>query len=92
MLNLCKFIKPEYFERKYKCRADSKGLKRSLGISRNKIDRACRKFFKSFGQESELLERDFTHRLQEIEEEIERERKKQRSSSDSGNGSGGETK
>lgn len=92
VLNLCKFIKPEYFERKYKCRADSKGLKRSLGISRNKIDRACRKFFKSFGQESELLERDFTHRLQEIEEEIERERKKQRSSSDSGNGSGGETK
>lgn len=86
VLNLCKFIKPEYFERKYKCRADSKGLKRSLGISRNKIDRACRKFFKSFGQESELLERDFTHRLQEIEEEIERERKKQRSSSDSGNG------
>lgn len=86
VLNLCKFIKPEYFERKYKCRADSKGLKRSLGISRNKIDRACRKFFKSFGQESELLERDFTHRLQEVEEEIERERKKQRSSSDSGNG------
>lgn len=92
VLNLCKFIKPEYFERKYKCRADSKRLKRSLGISRNKIDRACRKFFKSFGSESELLERDFTHRLQEIEEEIERERKKQRSSSDSGNGSGGETK
>lgn len=86
VLNLCKFIKPEYFERKYKCRADSKRLKRSLGISRNKIDRACRKFFKSFGSESELLERDFTHRLQEIEEEIERERKKQRSSSDSGNG------
>lgn len=86
VLKLCKFIKPEYFERKYKCRADSKGLKRSLGISRNKIDRACRKFFKSFSAESELLERDFTRRLQEIEEEIERERKKQQSSSDSGNG------
>lgn len=86
VLNLCKFIKPEYFERKYKSRADNKRLKRSLGISRNKIDRACRKFFKSFGQESELLERDFTHRLQEIEEEIERERKKNQSSSDSGNG------
>lgn len=86
VLNLCKIIKPEYFERKYKCRADNKRLKRSLGISRNKIDRACRKLFRSFGQESELLERDFCTRLQEIEEEMERERKKNKTSSDSGNG------
>ena len=92
VLNLCKFIKPEYFERKRKYNPDDYKLKRSLGISRNKIDRAVRKFFRSFGQESELLERDFTHRLQEIEEEMERERKKNQTSSDSGNGSGGETK
>jgi len=86
VLNLCKFIKPEYFERKYKCQANNIKLKRALGISRNKIDRAVKRFFKSFGSESELLERDFTRRLQEIEEEIERERKKNQSSSDSGNG------
>ena len=93
VLNLCKFIKPEYFERKRKYKPNDNRLKRSLGMSRRKIDRACKKFFRSFGQESELLERDFTHRLQEIEEEIERERKKNQSSSGGGNGSGdGETK
>ncbi len=86
VLNLCKFIKPEYFERKYKCRADSKGLKRSLGISHNKIDRACRRFFKSFGVESELLERDFTRRLQEIEEEMEQEKNEKKGMSDNKNG------
>lgn len=86
VLNLCKFIKPEYFERKYKCRADSKGLKRSLGISHNKIDRACRRFFKSFGVESELLERDFTRRLQEIEEEMEQEKNEKKGMSDNENG------
>ncbi len=85
VLNLCKFIKPEYFERKYKCRADNAGLKRALGISGNKVSRACRKFFRTFGQESELLERDFTNRLKEIEEEMERERKEQ-SSSENNNG------
>lgn len=93
VLNLCKFIKPEYFERKRKYKPNDNRLKRSLGMSRRKIDRACKKFFRSFGQESELLERDFTHRLREIEEEIERERKKNQSSSGGGNGSGdGETK
>lgn len=91
VLSLCKFIKPEILERKRKYRPDDKCLKRSLGISRNKINRACRKFFKSFCADGELLERDFTRRLQEIEEEIERERKKKNSSSGSGNGSG-ETK
>ena len=93
VLNLCKFIKPEILERKRKYRPDDKRLKRSLGISRKKIDRACRKFFRSFGSNGELLERDFTNRLREIEEEIERERKKNQSSSGGGNGSGdGETK
>ncbi|WP_251546351.1 relaxase MobL [Pumilibacter intestinalis] len=90
VLNLCKFIKPEFFEYKRRHKPNDTKLKRSLGMSRNKINRACRKFFRSFGNESELLERDFTRRLQEIEEEIERERKKNQSSS-GGNGSG-ETK
>lgn len=45
VLNLCKFIKPEILERKYKSRPDSKPLKRTLGISRNRYipqqDRPC---------------------------------------------------
>lgn len=91
VLNLCKFIKPEYFERKRKYGADDILLKRALGISRRKINSACKKFFKTFGKESEVLERDFCNRLKEIEEEIERKRKKNQSSSNSGNSSG-ETK
>lgn len=86
VLNLCKFIKPEYFEQRRKFNADNKLLKRMLGMSRRKIDGACKKFFKSFGQDSELLKRDYSRRLQEIEEEIERERKKNQSSSGEGNG------
>ena len=35
------------------------------------------KFFRSFGGECELIERDFSHRLQDIEKEIEREREEQ---------------
>lgn len=76
VLGLAKFIKPEYYESKRKRKANDTALKRSLGISRRKINSACKKFFNSFGQESELLERDFFHRLQEIEKEIEEERKK----------------
>lgn len=35
-----------------------------------------KKFFLSFGRDSHLLERDFSNRLQEIEEEIKREQQK----------------
>lgn len=91
VLNLCKFIKPELFERKCKHKANDTKLKRAIQMSERNINRACKKFFKSFGQEGELLERDFSRRLQEIEEEIERERKKNQNSSGGGNGSG-ETK
>lgn len=76
VLNLCKFIKPEYFERdknkRYKTN-DNK-LKRRLSISQRNVKRSLDKFFGSFGRESELIERDFSHRLQDIEKEIERER------------------
>lgn len=79
VLNLCKFIKPEYFERdpnkRYKTN-DNK-LKRRLCISKRNVGRRLDKFFHSFGQESELIERDFSHRLQDIEKEIEREREEQ---------------
>ena len=93
VLNLAKFIKPELFERKpnKKYKTDDKFLKRRLNICRRNVDRACRKFVRTFGQDTELIERDFFRRLQEIEEEIERDRKKALSTSGSGYGSG-ETK
>ena len=87
VLNLAKFIKPEYYENQRKRKAGDNSLKRSLGISRRNTGRAIKKFFSSFGQESEYIERDFYHRLREIEEEMEREREKQNAA-----GTDGETK
>ena len=40
-------------------------------MSRRKIKSLFGKFLLSFGSESELLERDFSHRLQDIEKEME---------------------
>ena len=76
VLNLAKYIKENYKENYGKHKANDIALKRSLGISRNKINRAVKRFYKTFGKDNELLERDYSHRLQEIEEEIEREREK----------------
>ena len=79
VLILCKFIKPEYFERKegkkYKTNDDK--LKRRLNISKRNVGRRLDRFFLTFGKDSQLLERDFSRRLQEIEEEIEKDRKVQ---------------
>ena len=85
VLKLAKFIKPEYYENTRKRKANDNKLKRSLGISHRNTDRAIKKFLSSFGQECEYIERDYFHRLQEIEEEMEWERKKQDAAS-SGNG------
>ena len=76
ILNLCKFIKPEYFERnpKVKYKANDTNLKRRLSISQKNVGRRLDSFFLTFGKECELLERDFSHRLQDIEKEIENER------------------
>ncbi len=76
VLKLAKYIKPEFYESKV-TKPNDIALKRSLGISRKIISRSCKKFFSSFGQECDIIERDYSHRLQDIEEEIERERKKQ---------------
>lgn len=46
-------------------------------MSRRKIKSLFGKFLSSFGSESELLERDFSHRLQDIEKEMEEQRKKE---------------
>ena len=79
VLGLCKFIKPEYFERNPKTRykTNDNDLKRRLIISKRNVGRRLDKFFLTFGKECELLERDFSHRLQDIEKEIEREREAQ---------------
>lgn len=44
------------------------------------MGRALDKFMRSFGDESESLEREFKSRLREIEEEIAREREKKNQS------------
>ncbi len=79
VLNLCKFVKPEYFERdpKKRYKTNDNSLKRRLIISKRNVGRRLDKFFRSFGGECELIERDFSHRLQDIEKEIEREREEQ---------------
>lgn len=78
VLNLAKFIKKSNYRpsknRKYKVN-DNK-LKRSYAISQKNIKTAFKKFLSSFGSESRLLERDFSHRLQEIEEEMKKEKEK----------------
>lgn len=73
VIGLAKFIKPEYYERKKdkEYKANDTKLKKRIGISRIKVGKRLDKFFSTFGSESELLERDFSHRLQDIEKEIE---------------------
>ena len=51
-------------------------MKVGIGISDRKITAAARRFTRSFGPFSEMLEREYSNRLQEIEAEIEKERRK----------------
>ena len=66
-------LKPEIFERKRKYKVNDISLKRNIGISEKKVRRMLGLFLSSFGDESAFLERDFSNRLQEIEEEMELE-------------------
>ena len=84
VLKLAKVIKPEYYENNRKRKANDNRLKRSLGISRRNTGRAINKFLLSFGAECEFIERDFYHRLQEIEEEMKREKEKENAAESSG--------
>lgn len=52
-------------------------MKKYLTISRRKIGRAVDQFVRSFGSQSEDLEREYKNRLREIVEELERERKRE---------------
>lgn len=79
IINLARAIKPEYYERNKKVRykANDNRLKRKLAMSSYKLSRKIKSFFKSFGQEHRVMERDFSRRLQEIEEEMKAEKKRQ---------------
>ena len=74
LLKTVKYIKSETFETQIRHKVNDKGLKRRLAISHRKVGKLFDGLIASFGSESELLERDFTNRLQEIEKEIEQER------------------
>ena len=77
LLKTVKYIKSETFETRIRHKVNDKGLKRRLAISHRKVGKLFDGLLASFGGESELLERDFTNRLQEIEKEIEQEREAQ---------------
>lgn len=79
VLNLAKAIKPELCEKpKYKkLKPNDKKYKRRRAIARYNIQSLFGKFLRSFTDESELLERDFSHRLQDIEKEMEEQRKRE---------------
>lgn len=77
LLNTVKYIKSEIFETKIRHKVNDKWFKRRLAISHRKVGKLFDGLLASFGGESELLERDFTNRLQEIEKEIEQEREAQ---------------
>lgn len=79
VLNLAKTIKPELCERpKYgKLKPNDRRYKRRRAISRYNIQSLFGKFLRSFIDESELLERDFSHRLQDIEKGMEEQRKRE---------------
>ena len=79
IINLARAIKLEYYERNKNVRykANDIRLKRKLAMSSYKLSRKIKSFFKSFGQEHRIMERDFSRRLQEIEEEMKAEKKRQ---------------
>ena len=77
LLRTIKYIKSETFETRFKHKVNDKSLKRRFAISHRKVGKLFDGFIASFGGESELLERDFTNRLQEIEKEMQEEREAQ---------------
>ncbi|MCM1440903.1 MAG: hypothetical protein NC131_17140, partial [Roseburia sp.] len=77
VLQAVKNIKSETFVTHIKHKVNDKNLKRRLAISHRKVGKLFDGLIASFGGESELLERDFTNRLQEIEKEMQEEREAQ---------------
>lgn len=79
ILHAAKFIKAEYYERspRRKYEVNDNKLKRSLAISERNVAKRFDSLFMSFATSILDLERDFSHRLQDIEEEIEEKRKEE---------------
>ena len=79
VINLASKIKPEIYERnpKVKYKNNDNELKRKLSMSKKIITRHFENFFKMIGSLHNALERDFSRRLQEIEEEMKAEKKQQ---------------
>ncbi len=74
VLNAVRTIRAYTPRRTVRGKVNDKNLKRRAGIRARVFGRTLGKLFSSFGEQSELLERDFSHRLQDIEKEIEEQR------------------
>jgi hypothetical protein len=82
VLNAIKQMKPNFYERnpKWKYKVNDETLKRRIRISEQAIVKAFKSLLSSFGGGSELLERDFANRLEQIEAEIAIEKEKEEQS------------
>ncbi len=79
VLGLAKAIKPYVLDKpkNAKIKPNDKKYKRRRAIATYNIRSLFNKFLRSFADDSELLERDFSHRLQDIEKEMEEQRKRE---------------
>ena len=79
VLGLAKAIKPYVRDKPetVKLKPNDKQYKRRRAIATYNVRSLFNKFLRSFANDSELLERDFSHRLQDIEKEMEEERKRE---------------
>ncbi len=78
VIKLAKNIQQETLKDEQKRKANDTKLKKSIMISEKKVGTIFNQFFKTIIQEHQLLERDFSQRLQEIEDEIKKEHEKER--------------
>ena len=74
VLNSVRTIRAYTPRRTTRGKVNDKNLKRRAGIRTRVFGHTLGKLFSSFGEQCELLERDFSHRLQDIEKEIEEQR------------------
>ena len=79
VLGLAKAIKPYVRDKPetVKLKPNDKQYKRRRAIATYNVRSLFNKFLRSFADDSELLERDISHRLQDIEKEMEEERKRE---------------
>ena len=79
VLRLAKAIKPYVRDKPktLKLKPNDKQYKRRRAIATYNVRSLFNKFLRSFADDSELLERDFSHRLQDIEKEMEEARKRE---------------